>query len=312
MTMRLSLYSLQVFVSVVDAGTIAEAAQREHIATSALSKRISELEQALGTPLLLRKARGVEPTAAGVVLARGARLLLRNANDLAEEISHFAAGLSGQVRVAANLSSITQFLPRDLSAFGEAHPFVRVDLDEFVSTEVVRRVSTNEADIGIYNTAENDAGLETFPYRTDRMVLVAPVGHPLAQQRSVYFTETLPYEQVGMHPGSAANTLLRKVAREAHEQINLRFQCTSYDAMIAMIKAGLGVGMMPNQSVKLYASEGLAVIQLKDEWAARQLCLCVRSVEALSPACRKLLEHLRGEAEQDAPAQAWLPRVAGT
>ncbi|KAK45355.1 LysR family transcriptional regulator [Caballeronia jiangsuensis] len=306
--MRLSLYSLQVFVSVVDAGTIAEAAQREHIATSALSKRIAELEQALGTPLLVRKARGVEPTAAGTVLAQGARLLLRNADDLADAIGHFASGLSGRVRVAANLSSITQFLPGDLSAFSTAHPFVRVDLEEFVSTEVVRKVSTNAADIGIYMSAENDAGLETFPYRSDRIVLVAPSAHPLAQQRSVFFTESLPYEHVGMHPGGAATTLLLKVAREAHEQMRLRFHCTSYDAMIAMVKAGMGIGMMPDGSVMLYASEGLAVIELKDAWAARQLRLCVRSSEALSPASRKLLDHLRGEAALVAGAQARAPR----
>ncbi|MBN3858919.1 LysR family transcriptional regulator [Paraburkholderia sp. Ac-20340] len=297
--MRLSLYSLRLFVSVVDEGTIAKAAEREHIASSALSKRISELEQSLGTPLLVRLARGVQPTIAGSVLAKGARLLLRNAEDLADEIEHFASGLSGQVRVAANLSSITQFLAADLGRFCDAHPFVRVDLEEQVSDEVVRLVSANAADIGIYSLSDKDHELETFPYRTDRMVMVVPDTHPLASRESVSFAETLDYPHVGMHPGSAANALLMRHASDLHRQIQLRFQVTSYDAMIAMIKAGMGIGMMPNHSISLYSIDRMKILQLDDNWAARQLRLCVRSTESLTPAGRLLLDSLCSD---DSPA----------
>ncbi|MBN3754359.1 LysR family transcriptional regulator [Paraburkholderia sp. Tr-20389] len=296
--MRLSLYSLQVFLSVIDEGAISKAAEKEHIATSALSKRISELEQALGTPLLLRQARGVQPTVAGSVLAKGARLLLRNANDLAEEIEHFASGLSGHVRIAANLSSITQFLPPELARFSEANPYVQVDLEERVSNEVVRLVAGNAADIGVYTTADQDVDLETFPYRKDRMVLVVPIEHTLADLDEVAFADTLEYAHVGMHPGSAANFMLMRHASDVQRQIKLRFQVTSYDAMIAMIRAGLGIGLMPNQSIASYKADGLKVLDLTDEWASRQLKLCVRSVDALTPAARMLLDQLRASVVQ--------------
>lgn len=296
--MRLSLYSLQVFITVVEEGSIAKAAEKEHIATSALSKRISELEQSLGTPLLMRQARGVEPTIAGSVLAKGARLLLRNASDLAEEIEHFASGLSGHVRIAANISSITQFLPADLSHFCEKNPFVRVDLEERVSTEVVRLVEANAADIGIYTSADKDIGLETFPYRKDRMVLVVPGGHPLASHDSVSFNETLGYDHVGMHPGSAANFMLVRQASELQKQLKLRFQVTSYDAMIAMIKAGMGIGVIPDESITLYAIDGLKVLHLDDAWASRQLKICVRSSASLTPAVKILLDQLRASAAE--------------
>jgi DNA-binding transcriptional LysR family regulator len=115
--MRLNLYSLQLFVAVVEEGTIAAAAEREHIATSALSKRISELERLIGTPLLIRQSRGVMPSEAGRTLARGARTLLHGAEDLAAEVRDFASGVTGHVRVAANLSSITQFLAHDIARF---------------------------------------------------------------------------------------------------------------------------------------------------------------------------------------------------
>jgi DNA-binding transcriptional LysR family regulator len=290
--MRLSLYSLQLFVAVAEEGSIAAAAEREHIAASALSKRISELERVIGTPLLLRKARGIESTEAGVILARGARHLLHHADNLAAEVRDFATGTSGHVRVAANLSSLTQFLAHDLSVFCTAHPRIRIDLEERVSQVVTRMVLDNAADIGIFTASEDEAQLDVRPYRRDEMVLVAQRGHPLAGHGAVDFTDSLDYEHVGMHRGSAANYTLMRAAGAANRALRMRFFVTSYDAMIAMIRSGLGIGLMPHKSVALYDMGELVTIALKDDWARRQLKLCTRPGETLTAAAALLLEHL--------------------
>lgn len=302
--MRLNLYSLQLFVAVVEEGTIAGAAEREHIAASALSKRISELERAVDTPLLTRRARGVEPTAAGRILARGARLLLHHADDLSTELQHFALGASGHVRIAANLSSLTQFLPGDLKRFTEAHPRIQLDLEERVSHVVTRIVADNAADIGIYTDAADDGALEVFPYRRDRMVLVTRSDHPLAGADAVAFAQTLPFAYVGMHPGSAGNDQLLRAAEAAGAALTMHFQVTSYDAMISMIKAGLGIGVMPRDAIALFANEGLSIMPLSDAWANRQLKLCVRSKNALTSAARRLLDHLCAAAAETADGPA--------
>ncbi len=291
--MRLNLYSLQLFVAVVEEGTIAAAAEREHIATSALSKRISELERLVGTPLVIRRARGVEATEAGLSLARGARVLLHHADGLAGEIRDFAAGTAGHVRLAANLSSITQFLPADLARFARRYPRVQIDLEERVSSVVTRLVLDNAADIGIFTSAIDLQGLTVFPYRRDRMVLVVPAVHPLAGRALVAFAETLDFDQVGMHRGSAGNEMLMRAATAANRPLRMRFQVTSYDAMIAMVKAGFGVGVIPGDAMALYAGDGLATVALEDDWARRELKLCVRAGDGLHSAGRLLLDHLR-------------------
>lgn len=294
--MRLNLYSLQLFVAVVEEGTIAAAAAREHIATSALSKRISELERQVGTPLLIRRARGVEPTEAGRNLARGARQLLHNAEGLADSILEQASGVAGHVRLAANLSSITQFLPGDLARFARQHPRVQIDLEERVSSVVTRLVLDNAADIGIFTSALDLQGLTVFPYRRDRMVLVVPAAHPLAGHKALAYADTLEYDQVGMHRGSAGNEMLMRAATAANLPLRMRFQVTSYDAMVAMVKAGFGVGVMPGEALALYAGDGLATIALTDGWAQRELKICVRAGEGLSNAGRLLLAHLQAAA----------------
>ena len=290
--MRLNLYSLQLFVAVVEEGTIAAAAERENIATSALSKRISELERVIGTPLLIRKARGVVPSEAGLTLARGARALLHNAEDLAMEIRDFASGVSGHVRLVANLSSLTQFLAHDLARFLELHPRVKVDLEERISTVVTRNVLDNAADLGIFTESPDAHQLQVFPYRQDRMALVVPRGHELAAKESVDFAETLAFEHVAMHRGSAANDMLERAAGQLDRGFTPRFHVTSYDAMIALVSSGLGVCVAPIASVRRFVPSGFELVDLNDDWAVRQLHIGVRKGQELTAATRLLLDHL--------------------
>lgn len=292
MSHKFDLYSLRLFIAAFEEGSLAAAAEREHITASALSKRMSELERMLGTELFIRRAHGVEPTKAAQTLARGARKLLHQANELACELGEFSQGTRGHVRIAANLSSITQFLPLELHTFLAKYPEVTIDLTEMVSTDVTRAVSENRADIGIYTQTNEHHELKTFPYHTDRMVLITPLRHPLAEYESVAFTDTLAYPHVGMHPGSAANNLLMQKAIAANQKLKLSFQVTSYDALVSMVNAGLGIGIMPFKATRLYACKDITIVQLRDDWAARQLKLCVQSTETLSASAHSLLLHL--------------------
>ena len=292
MSYRLDLYSLHLFVVVVEEGSIAAAAEREPIAASALSKRLSELERLLGVELLIRHARGVEPTKAGQTLARGARNLLRHADDLGLQLSGYAEGTRGHVRIAANLSSITQFLAADLRAFQQDYPGVSVDLTELISQDVVRAVEDNTADIGIFSQVEEQHDLATLPYHRDRLALIVPHDHPLAAHDSVAFAETLEYDHVGMHRGSAANRLLTREAIAANRTLKLKFQVTSYDALVSMVNAGFGIGIMPVKSTELYVRERLSIVSLTDSWAQRQLKLCFRPAMDDMAAAQALLSHL--------------------
>ncbi|MBD9476288.1 LysR family transcriptional regulator [Achromobacter sp. ACM01] len=296
MTPRLDLYTLQVFLAVLEEGSIAAAAAREHIAASALSKRLSELERVLDVPLFQRHARGVEPTSAAHALARRARTLLHQTQDLAAEIRDYSAGLRGRVRVAANLSSIAQFLPMELRRFLTQHPNVQIDLEESVSAGVTRAVIDNAADIGVYTQSDDENGLDIYPYHRDVMALVTPSGHPLSRHRQVSFADTLDYDHVGMHRGSAANYLFTREAASMNRSLRLRFQVTSYDALVSMVRADLGVGIVPTKALSAYVCDALCIIPLTDAWAHRQLKLCVRSNESLSGAARLLLDHLIAEA----------------
>jgi DNA-binding transcriptional LysR family regulator len=294
--MRVDPTSLELFICVVEEGTIAAAAERRHIAAAAVSKRMSELEAALRTQLLKRTNKGVEPTAAGNALLNIARRALHELDDVSVQMRDYASGTRGLVRLFANISAITQFLPRELKAFVDAHPHVEVHLEERISTFIARAVAENAADIGIVSLLPPELTLETFPYRFDHLSLITPRDHPLARRRSVSFAETLQFDYLGLHAGSSINLQLAKAAAELARPLRLRIQLTGYDALCSMVEAGLGVALLPETIAKRNArTASIHVVRLDEPWAQRELRICVRSYAALSVAARLLVDHLRRE-----------------
>lgn len=292
--MRLDPVSLKLFVTILETGTIAAAAEHEHVAASAVSRRISELEEALNTTLLRRTNKGVEPTAAGAELLNLARGVLHSLDEISVQMRDYAAGLRGRVRVAANLSAITQFLPGEIKAFLAANPQVQIHLEEMISTRVTKAVAENEADIGIFAHVPFGQQLETFPYRSDRLTLIAPRDHPLAGRSGVSFVEALDYDCVGLHTGSAINLQLVKAATELERTVRMRIQVTSYEALCLMVETGIGIGFLPEAVARRYVDTlAIALVRLEEPWAERALRLCVRSYAALPVAARMLVDHLR-------------------
>ncbi len=287
--------SLRLFVSVAEAGTIAAAAEREHIAAAAVSKRISEIEATLGVALLRRTNKGVAPTAAGERLVVLAHRALHELDDIAVQMRDYASGVSGLIRLAANVSSVVQFLPREIQAFAAQHPRIQIQLEEKASAGVVKAVADNAVDIGIFTSVPHGYEVQTFPYHRDCLTLVVPGGHTLAQKQAVAFADTLDFEYVGLPPDTAISQQLTRAAHAHARPVNLRIQVTSYDAQCLMIAAGLGLGVMPHAVAQQQAANlGLATVALTDAWAERELLIAVRSLEALPVACRMLVAHLRG------------------
>ena len=295
---RIDLTSLQLFVAVCELGSIGRAAEREFIAASAVSKRLSDLEATLETPLLYRHTRGVNLTPAGESLLHHARSVLFSLEKMQAELSEYADGVRGHVRIHANISAIVQFLPEDLGAFSRQHPQVKIDLEEHLSTEVLRAVQEGAADLGICNvSAAGTHALQTLPYRHDELVLIVPRGHGLTQRQSVAFADTLDFDHVGLHFNSSIYLAMREAAAAAGRNIRLRIQVTGLDAMCRMIHNGLGVGVMPRRAFTLMHGVGdLECVRLTDAWATRDIRLVARDFSTLPLTARLLVDHLRSRA----------------
>ncbi|MCS4310524.1 DNA-binding transcriptional LysR family regulator [Pseudomonas sp. BIGb0381] len=290
---RLDLITLQLFVAVFEEGTLTRAAAREAIAVSAASKRLMELEQVLGVSLFVRRAKGMDLTAAGETLLHHARQMLFNVEKMGLELGEHSHGVRGYVRMLANLSAIIQFLPEDLRDFSELHPEVKTDLEERPSNGVVQGVLDGVADLGICSSDTDTKGLPRVTYRHDKLVVLMPADHPLAPRESLAFVETLDSDYVGLHAASSINMRSHAAAREAGKMLRLRIHVPGFDAMCRMVQANMGIGILPLKAYELFGRAlGLHAVPLTDAWSDRSLILVVRDEAQLSPVSRLLFDHL--------------------
>lgn len=299
----LDLKTLRLLVTVCDLQNIKAAAEQEHIEPSAISKRIAQLEAALGTEVLVRTRRGVQPTPAGLAVVEHARTLLFTVERLASDVSAYGGGLKGHVRLLASASAIAESLLDDVAAFmgQEANQAIRVDIEERTSREVVRAIREGSASIGVCWDNVGFDDLEIIGYRSDELALVVPRAHPLAARRTVGFVETLAFDQVGLGPTTAMHGMLQRAASRAGETVRYRVLVSNFDAALRVVAAGLAVSVIPAQICASHARAPVAAVPLTDPWARRQFAVCFRRRDSLQPAAARLLAFLE---QQVRPALA--------
>jgi DNA-binding transcriptional LysR family regulator len=296
---RLDLVSLSLFSLVARSGSISKGAELALLATGAASKRISDLEEAVGTPLFERHSRGVTLTLAGEALQRHAQRILGDVDQMTADLSDYAAGLSGVVRLWANTSAVTQFLPQEISAFVRANPGIRIELEEGDSGEIVLAVLDGRADLGIFADRTPAHGLQQLAYRSDRLVLVVPRGHALARRRTVRFEEAAEYDFVTLSEATSLAKRLNAEAEALGRRLKIRIRVRSFDAMAQMVAAGMGVAILPDAAVRPHArSMDLRRIALQDAWADRRLLIGLRDAKAVPRHVRVFIDHLGGTASR--------------
>ena len=290
---RLDLFSLSLFSLVARSGSISKGADLALLAVGAASKRITDLEAAVGAVLLERHSRGVTLTVAGQALQRHAQRILSDVDQLAADLSDYASGLVGVVRLWANTSAVTQFLPIDISSFVSANPGIRIELEEENSSEIVLAVLDGRADLGIFADRTPALGLQVMNYREDRLVLVVPRGHALARRRAVRFEEVVEYDFVSLSKGTSLAKRLQAETEALGRRLKMRIQVRSFDAMCQMVAAGMGVAVLPGDAIRPHVrSMNLRQITLEDAWASRRLLIGLRDSTAVPRHVRMLLDHL--------------------
>ncbi|HZT24623.1 MAG TPA: LysR family transcriptional regulator [Pseudolabrys sp.] len=295
--MRFDFTDLTLFRHIVEAGSITHGAERTNLALAAASTRIRKMELAFGTELLVRGRQGVTPTAAGRTLLQHARAILAQTERLHEDLTPYARGLAGQVRVLSNTNALTEFLPETLSSFLTAYPDISVDIEERLSDEIVGLIAEGTADIGIVAGTVDYGGLHTFPFRSDRFVLVVPRDHALAGRSRIGFAEVLDYDMVGLDRASAIQRFLADKANRIGRPLRLRVQLRSFDAICRLVECRVGVGIVPETTVqRTERNMAITSVRLSDPWALRELTICVRDEAALPSYARQLVDHLRASA----------------
>ena len=295
----LDLVTLRVFAATTEEGSLARAAERESIALSAISRRISALEARSGVQLFDRHDRGMTLTPAGEMLLHRLHGVFDLLDHIALDLEALHKGTKGVVRIHAHSSAITEGFSAELQTFISEHPGLDVQIEEHTSREVVHAVSTSTAELGLISGTAETGNLHVIPWREDTLVVALPAGDYLTTQRQLKFAALLERPFISMQKDSALSTLCRGQARMLGKTLIERAHATSFESVRKMVAAGLGVAIMPVSVID--PQEAIVSRPLEESWARRPLSLCVRTLEHMPAATKLLVQWLTRRHEVSKP-----------
>jgi DNA-binding transcriptional LysR family regulator len=288
-------FSLKLFRSVCEEKSIAHAAQNEGTVPSAVSKRISAMEELIGVQLLERGTRGVEATDAGNILLRYACRILDLMEQMHSELSNFSGRIQGSICIFSPVSEFAWFLGKDIGDFLLRYENVRATIIEKVAMDTIRAVEEGRADIGVCYEVADTHLLRRLPYRANTLSLVVRRSHPLASKEAVSFADIIEFDMVKI-PGILLERM-QKMANAMGKLIHSRIQVATIEAACDAVVQGLGVAIVPCELVD--PSDDLAVIPIDDDWAHQHFIICTKSEDQLTLPTRLLVESLTANAARD-------------
>ena len=276
-----------------ETGSIGRAAEREGIASSAVSRRVSDLESRLGVVLFDRSAHGVKLTSAGEAYAQGCRTVLRAIADLDAVMSDFGSGLRGSLRLACTSSALTGRLPELLARYAAKHVGIALDIQEMGAAKALLALDEGRADIAIVSDNYDFTRFEIKAFEDDRVWVLVPPDHPLADRieprRDIGFDTVIDYPIVGIHQAGSLDRLVGEAARKAGKPLVESVRVESFPALVRMVEAGFGIGFLRSTSLHLLAGTDLVCAPLAEPWALRQLLVARRKTSPLSAAMKSFI-----------------------
>ena len=250
---------LAAFCAVVERRSFSQAADRLGVTQPAVSLQVRALEKRLGTQLLDRSGRRVEPTEAGWRLYRGSQRMLALEEQLLDEVAAEAGGtLGGELSIGASTGPAAIVLPLLLCEFQREHADVRVSLEVHDTQAVVDRVAERELELGIVGAARRHRGVRFEPFLRDEVILACPPGHPFAG-RAIALEELRGQELIVMQEGAGVRQVIEDELRRKGvrlRDLDVRLQLGLQESVRSAIVAGYGVGFISRAAIESELAAG--------------------------------------------------------
>ncbi|GAC1424380.1 MAG: LysR family transcriptional regulator [Burkholderiaceae bacterium] len=291
--LRFDLSDLQAMVAVVEQGGFRAAALALNISQPALSRRIGKLEDALNVKLFERTTRRVALTLVGrefftkaVEILDGVETSLHNISDIS--YTHF-----GQITVACVPSIAHNFLAPILQRFNARFPLIRIRIVDEGAHEVLNNVARGDADFGINFLGAREQGIDFEPIMQESFVMACLPDHPLARRRAVSWQDIGKYPYMTVAKSSGNRMMLDMAMAPSEKQPASFIEVRHVSTLLEMVKAGLGIAVVPQLAMPSDHSSVLRAIPLKEPAITRTLGIIRRSGRVFSPAAQNLYEMLK-------------------
>ena len=289
---------LAAFCAVVERRSFSQAAERLGVTQPAVSLQIRALEKRLGTQLLDRSGRRVEPTEAGLRLYRGAQRLLALEEQVIAEVAEEATeALEGTFEIGASTGPGGIVLSHLLCEFQVLHPELHVVLWVFDTQTIVDRVAARELELGVVGAARRHRGVVFEPFLRDEVVLACPPSHPFAG-RTVTLDDLRGAGLIVMQEGAGVRQLIEDELQRAGTRLrdlDVRLELGLQESVSSAVRAGYGVTFISRTSIESDLAAGtIAVARVEGLELEREIFLVRASGRAETRSARAFVEFARG------------------
>lgn len=280
--MRLDFFDLQLFLNIIDTGSLTRGAERSAISLQAASERIKKLEQYYKTHLFTRHATGVRLTIAGQTFAEQALVLEQQAKKLEQAMSPYAEGMTAQMTLWCNSSAQSEYLPILLPQYLVENPHIQIDLQEAESREIIQSIEKGTAKLGLISNFFHHSTLQTLEFSDDPLVLICPPLHELKNQQQLNLVDILHYPFVGLMQYHSLQQSIETQAKLLNCAIQYRLRLPNFAAIAQVVANGVGIAIMPKRAARrLNTLYHFHQIELVGEWANRKLLLTAKNFDEL-------------------------------
>ncbi|MDY0241494.1 MAG: LysR family transcriptional regulator [Rhodospirillaceae bacterium] len=283
---------IRAFLTVARVGGFTRAAGELHLSQPALTVQIRQLEEILGVRLFDRDKRQVHLTQAGKSLLEPLERVLLDLEAVMSASHDLARYRRGRVSMAVLPSLAASVLPCALRIFHETYPGIEVRLHDVVGKRIVEMVKAEEVDFGLGSRLTPDRAVHVEDFLSDRLCVYFPLGHPLGGKDRVSVQEVAAYPLILTGSNSSVRVLFeRSLAREGAE-IQIASESNYMSTSLGMVRAGLGVAILPASAGDSGSVEQIDFRPLKGAWVNRKIGIISRAGCQLPPAAERFLDVL--------------------
>lgn len=280
---------IKAFMAVARLGSFTRAAAEVNVSQPALTVQIRQLEEALGVRLFDRNKRQVVLTEAGRDLMPSLQRVL-NELEAIMDVSHDLAGLRrGRVSVATLPSVAAGLLPLAIRRFMADHPGIDISISDVVAERIVQMVKAEEVDFGIGSRVGPDRDIAITPFLSDRMCAYMPEDHPLANQRPLLLKDVAAFPLILTVPSTSVRQLIDRALEREGIAAHVACEASYMSTAIGMVRAGVGISVLPESAVDAASCAGLRVEPLHTPGLTRKIGLIRKANRTLSPAAEQFV-----------------------
>lgn len=282
----MDIRALRYFVETVQLNGFSRAADALFITQPAISRSIKKLEDELGVILLVREVSGVKLTDEGAILFEHAKQIIAQFNSMNKALHDNSGPLTGTLNVGLPPVIASTYFADVIMAFSSLHPQVELKILELGTKQMEEAMIEGIVETAAVMLPFNDNAFELTVFAEDRLMLLMSQSHPLAMRNQVHFKDLISEPFIFFSEDFRINDLVRSACGIYSSEPIVAGRSNHLDLIIAMVKAGVGVTLLPNSMCNKNPIDNLAIIPVIEPELSYKLALANNKNNYQSRSCK--------------------------